>query len=129
MAQRLALLLSRGGHHEESIAFARESLRTSFEPLVFLLALLNITLGTLNMLPLPTQFDRSFTQGQFNHSTQENADNPKLNNIVREVVFLGHAHVLRWLFGVFLEQEREGVPLGLFAGRGRHVTLPSRAGA
>ena len=40
-------------------------------------------LALLNMLPLPTNFDRSFTQGQFNHSTQENADNPKLNNIVR----------------------------------------------
>ncbi|MPY87032.1 MAG: TonB-dependent receptor plug domain-containing protein [Luteitalea sp.] len=37
----------------------------------------------LNMLPRATNFDRSFTQGQFNHSTQENADNPKLNNIVR----------------------------------------------
>ena len=40
-------------------------------------------LALLNMLPVPTNFDRSFTQGQFNHSTQENADNPKLNNIVR----------------------------------------------
>ena len=28
-------------------------------------------------------FDRAFTQGQFNHSTQENAENPKMNNIVR----------------------------------------------
>ena len=40
-------------------------------------------LALLNMLPMPTVFDRTFTQGQFNHSTQENADNPKLNNIVR----------------------------------------------
>jgi hypothetical protein len=40
-------------------------------------------LALLNMLPMPTNFDRSFTQGQFNHSTQENAENPKLNNIVR----------------------------------------------
>jgi hypothetical protein len=40
-------------------------------------------LALLNMLPLPTNFDRSFTEGQFNHTTQFNADNPKLNNIVR----------------------------------------------
>ena len=40
-------------------------------------------LALLNMLPKPTNFDRAFTQGQFNHSTQENADNPKLNNILR----------------------------------------------
>ena len=40
-------------------------------------------LSLLNMLPMPTNFDRTFTQGQFNHTTQENADNPKLNNIVR----------------------------------------------
>ena len=37
----------------------------------------------LNMLPRANNFDRTFTQGQFNYSTQENADNPKLNNIVR----------------------------------------------
>ena len=37
----------------------------------------------LNMLPRANNFDRSFTQGQFNYSTQENAENPKLNNIVR----------------------------------------------
>jgi hypothetical protein len=37
----------------------------------------------LNMLPRATNFDRSFTLGQFNHSTQSNADNPKMNNIVR----------------------------------------------
>lgn len=37
----------------------------------------------LNMLPRATNFDRTFTQGLYNHSTQENADNPKLNNIVR----------------------------------------------
>ena len=35
------------------------------------------------MLPRATNFDRTFTQGQFNHSTQENADNPKMNNVVR----------------------------------------------
>jgi hypothetical protein len=35
------------------------------------------------MLPQGSNFDRSFTQGQFNHSTQENAENPKMNNIVR----------------------------------------------
>ncbi len=40
-------------------------------------------LSLLNMLPMPTNFDRTFTQGQFNHTTQENAENPKLNNIVR----------------------------------------------
>ena len=40
-------------------------------------------LALLNMLPKATNFDRAFTQGQFNHSTQENADNPKMNNIVR----------------------------------------------
>ena len=37
----------------------------------------------LNMLPRANNFDRSFTQGQFNYTTQENADNPKMNNIVR----------------------------------------------
>ena len=37
----------------------------------------------LNMLPRATNFDRAFTQGQFNHSTQENAENPKMNNVVR----------------------------------------------
>ena len=34
-------------------------------------------LSLLNMLPMPTNFDRSFTQGQFNHTTQENAENPQ----------------------------------------------------
>ena len=37
----------------------------------------------LNVLPRGNNFDRTFTQGQFNYSTQENADNPKLNNVVR----------------------------------------------
>ncbi len=37
----------------------------------------------LNMLPRANNFDRNFTQGQFNYSTQENADNPKMNNVVR----------------------------------------------
>jgi hypothetical protein len=37
----------------------------------------------LNMLPRANNFDRNFTLGQFNYSTQENADNPKMNNIVR----------------------------------------------
>ncbi len=37
----------------------------------------------LNMLPRATNFDRAFTQGQFNHSTQEGAENPKMNNVVR----------------------------------------------
>jgi hypothetical protein len=37
----------------------------------------------LNMLPRANNFNRDFTQGQFNYSTQENADNPKLNNIAR----------------------------------------------
>jgi hypothetical protein len=37
----------------------------------------------LNMLPRANNFDRSFTQGQFNYTTQENAENPKMNNIVR----------------------------------------------
>ncbi len=40
-------------------------------------------LALLNMLPVATNFDRSFTQGQFNHTTQFNAENPKMNNIVR----------------------------------------------
>jgi hypothetical protein len=40
-------------------------------------------LALLRMLPQGSNFDRSFTQGQFNHSTQENAENPKMNNIVR----------------------------------------------
>jgi hypothetical protein len=40
-------------------------------------------LALLRMLPQGTNFDRSFTQGQFNYSTQENAENPKMNNIVR----------------------------------------------
>ena len=37
----------------------------------------------LNMLPRGNNFDRNFTQGQFNLTTQENAENPKMNNIVR----------------------------------------------
>ena len=37
----------------------------------------------LNMLPRANNFDRNFTQGQFNYSTQENADNPKMNNVLR----------------------------------------------
>ena len=40
-------------------------------------------LALLNMLPRANNFDRAFTQGQFNYSTQENADNPKMNNILR----------------------------------------------
>ena len=40
-------------------------------------------LALLKMLPAGTNFDRTFTQGQFNLSTQENAENPKMNNIVR----------------------------------------------
>jgi hypothetical protein len=37
----------------------------------------------LNMLPRANNFDRTFTQGQFNYTTQENAENPKMNNVVR----------------------------------------------
>ena len=37
----------------------------------------------LNMLPRANNFDRAFTQGQFNYTTQENAENPKMNNVVR----------------------------------------------
>ena len=37
----------------------------------------------LNMLPRGNNFNRAFTQGQFNYTTQENAENPKLNNIAR----------------------------------------------
>jgi len=37
----------------------------------------------LNMLPRANNFDRNFTLGQFNYTTQENAENPKMNNIVR----------------------------------------------
>ncbi len=40
-------------------------------------------LALLRMLPQGNNFDRSFTQGQFNYSTQENAENPKMNNVVR----------------------------------------------
>jgi hypothetical protein len=40
-------------------------------------------LALLNMLPRGNNFDRSFTNGQFNYTTQENAENPKMNNIVR----------------------------------------------
>jgi hypothetical protein len=40
-------------------------------------------LALLNMLPRANNFDRTFTQGQFNYTTQENAENPKMNNIVR----------------------------------------------
>lgn len=40
-------------------------------------------LALLNMLPRANNFDRAFTQGQFNYTTQENADNPKMNNVVR----------------------------------------------
>jgi hypothetical protein len=37
----------------------------------------------LNLMPLPNTLDRSFTQGQFNHQTQETAENPKLNQVAR----------------------------------------------
>jgi len=37
----------------------------------------------LNMLPRANNFNRAFTQGQFNYTTQENAEIPKLNNIAR----------------------------------------------
>ena len=37
----------------------------------------------LNMLPRANNFDRTFTQGQFNYTTQENAENPKMNNVLR----------------------------------------------
>ncbi len=37
----------------------------------------------LNMLPRANNFNRTFTQGQFNYTTQENAENPKMNNVVR----------------------------------------------
>jgi hypothetical protein len=37
----------------------------------------------LNMLPRGNNFNRAFTQGQFNYTTQENAENPKMNNIAR----------------------------------------------
>ena len=40
-------------------------------------------LALLNMLPRANNFDRTFTQGQFNYTTQENAENPKMNNVVR----------------------------------------------
>jgi hypothetical protein len=40
-------------------------------------------MALLNMLPVANNFDRNFTKGQFNYSTQQNADNPKLNNVVR----------------------------------------------
>jgi Carboxypeptidase regulatory-like domain/TonB-dependent Receptor Plug Domain len=40
-------------------------------------------LALLNVLPLPDQFDRSKTLGQYNYTTQSNNDNPKMNNIVR----------------------------------------------
>ena len=37
----------------------------------------------LNILPMPTLFDRSFTGGNFNHQTQAIADNPRRNQVVR----------------------------------------------
>jgi hypothetical protein len=37
----------------------------------------------LDMLPRANNFNRAFTQGQFNYTTQQNAENPKLNNVVR----------------------------------------------
>jgi hypothetical protein len=37
----------------------------------------------LNMLPRGNNFNRAFTLGQFNYTTQENAENPKMNNVVR----------------------------------------------
>ena len=40
-------------------------------------------LALLRMLPVGNNFDRAFTQGQFNYSTQENAENPKMNNVLR----------------------------------------------
>lgn len=40
-------------------------------------------LALLKVLPMPNLFDRGFTRGQFNYQTQEIAENPKLNQIVR----------------------------------------------
>jgi len=40
-------------------------------------------LALLNVLPMPTLTDRAFTRGQFNHQTQETAENPKLNQVLR----------------------------------------------
>jgi hypothetical protein len=37
----------------------------------------------LSLLPLPNTLDREFTKGQFNHQTQEIAENPKLNQVAR----------------------------------------------
>jgi hypothetical protein len=37
----------------------------------------------LNLMPLPNTLDRNFTKGQFNHQTQETAENPKRNQVVR----------------------------------------------
>ena len=37
----------------------------------------------LNLLPSPTRLDRGETLGQYNHLTQETAENPKLNNVAR----------------------------------------------
>ena len=59
-------------------AATRASPATSFRPIAS-----TERPALLNMLPRANNFDRTFTQGQFNHSTQENAENPKLNNIVR----------------------------------------------
>jgi len=37
----------------------------------------------LNLLPVPTLFDRSFTRGNFNHQTQAINDNPRRNQVLR----------------------------------------------
>ncbi len=37
----------------------------------------------LNILPLPTLFDRTFTGGNFNHQTEAIADNPRRNQVLR----------------------------------------------
>jgi hypothetical protein len=37
----------------------------------------------LNVLPAPTRLDRAETLGQYNHLTQETAENPKMNNVGR----------------------------------------------
>jgi hypothetical protein len=37
----------------------------------------------LNILPMPTLFDRSITAGNFNHQTQAIAENPRRNHIAR----------------------------------------------
>ena len=63
-------------------------------------------LALLRMLPQANNFDRAFTQGQFNYSTQENAENPKMNNVVRVDWRLGASDSFYFTFKDWYSDQR-----------------------